>query len=130
MVVEKLQLVLRRLNTAGGRVARRLRARLVKPKKPTSIPVEIATELKRVMDAEARLMSHTTRIVPSRFLVTLSDADYPRFDRVLGVLIDELRDELRAYAAANGYEFAGPIEITLAQSQALHPSTFKVASTS
>lgn len=128
MVVEKLQHVLRGLSTAGGRVARRLRARFVKPRKPTSIPVEIATELKRVMAAEARLMSRTTRIVPSRFVITLSDADYPRFDRVLGVLTDELRDELRAHAAGSGYEFAGPIDITLAQSSTLQPNTFKVAS--
>lgn len=74
-------------------------------------PIEIAAQLQRELDAEAKLLSRDKRLVPNDFVVYLSEHDYNRLAPYSKTLNSEIIAELREYAAERGYMFNGPVSI-------------------
>ncbi|GAA1829165.1 FhaA domain-containing protein [Microlunatus capsulatus] len=91
-------------------------------------PVEIAARLQRELDAEAKLLSRDTRLVPNDFTVGLSPHDHDKLAPYAGTLTTELAAELRHHAAEMGYQFNGPIRIHLVLAPTLPTGRFTVAS--
>ena len=91
-------------------------------------PVEITARLQRELDAEAKLMSRDTRLVPNDFTVGLSQHDYDKLAPYSKTLVPELSTELKAHASTMGYLFNGPIRIHLELDAALPTGRFTVAS--
>ena len=74
-------------------------------------PIEIAAQLQRELDSEAKLLSRDKRLVPNDFVVYLSEHDYNRLAPYSKTLNSEITAELREYAAERGYVFNGPVSI-------------------
>ena len=74
-------------------------------------PVEIAARLQRELDAEAKLLSRDTRLVPNEFVVGLSPHDHDKLAPYSKTLTSELATELKHHAGEMGYRFNGPIRI-------------------
>jgi hypothetical protein len=91
-------------------------------------PVEIAARLQRELDAEAKLLSRDTRLVPNEFVVGLSPHDHDKLAPYSKTLTSELATELKHHAAEMGYRFNGPIRIHFELSPALPTGRFTVAS--
>lgn len=91
-------------------------------------PVEIAAQLQRELDAEAKLLSRDKRLVPNNFVVSLSDHDYNRLVPYSKTLNSEIVPELRDYAAERGYVFNGPISVHYELDPALPTGKLTVAS--
>ncbi|MDN5725224.1 MAG: FHA domain-containing protein [Propionibacteriales bacterium] len=91
-------------------------------------PVEIAARLQRELDAEAKLMSRSRRLVPNEFTVTLSPHDHDRLTPYGKTLNAEIVPELKQHAKERGYIFNGPIQISLAADPSLPTGRFTVGS--
>lgn len=91
-------------------------------------PVEIAARLQRELDAEAKLMSRDTRLVPNDFTVGLSTHDHDKLAPYASTLTKELAGELRRHANEMGYVFNGPISIALKLQTQLPTGRFTVGS--
>ena len=76
-------------------------------------PVEITSALRRELDTKAAVVSRDRILVPNKFTVRLSRADYERMSALGPTLIDELIQLVQRHAAAQGYPFAGGISIAL-----------------
>ena len=76
-------------------------------------PVEITSALKREMDTNAAVVSRERVLVPNRFSVRVSTADFERLNRLGATLIDELTSLVQKHAKTQQYQFAGPIAIVL-----------------
>ncbi len=92
-------------------------------------PVEIATGIQREMDAEAKLLSRSRRLVPNDFTVSLSDHDYDRLYPYSRTLNAEVIPSLRQHAAERSYVFNGPVSITYQRNSALPIGQFKISGT-
>jgi hypothetical protein len=79
-------------------------------------PIEIGSAIKSHMDANAAIVSRDRILVPNQFEVTLSAADYGRFKLIADRLNQELRSQAQAHATKQGYQFAGPLSISLSES--------------
>ncbi|HXQ62913.1 MAG TPA: DUF3662 and FHA domain-containing protein [Acidimicrobiales bacterium] len=88
-------------------------------------PVEIARRLTREMDLLRRVGVHGL-IAPNAFVVMLSDPDAERFDSFADALARELGDAAREHARAEGYEFVGPVTVTLHSLDTLRAGRFTV----
>ena len=91
-------------------------------------PVEIAARLQRELDAEAKLLTRETKLVPNDFTVALSSHDHDKLAPYAATLTRELSDELRTHAQDRGYVFNGPIRIDLELDEHLPTGRFTVAS--
>lgn len=91
-------------------------------------PVEIAARLQRELDAEAKLMSRDTRLVPNEFGVALSPHDHDKLAPYSATLTAELATELKNHAGDMGYVFNGPIRIHFELDAALPTGRFTVTS--
>lgn len=91
-------------------------------------PVEITARLQRELDAEAKLLSRDTRLVPNQFAVALSQHDHDKLAPYGTKLTHELARELRTHAKTMGYVFNGPIRISLQLDPALPTGRFTVES--
>ncbi|KZE93832.1 FHA domain-containing protein FhaA [Agromyces sp. NDB4Y10] len=76
-------------------------------------PVEITAALKREIDTKAAVVSRDRVLVPNRFAVRMSPADYERMSSLGPALIDELVDLVQKHAASQRFQFAGGIRIEL-----------------
>jgi hypothetical protein len=76
-------------------------------------PVEITAALKREIDTKAAVVSRDRVLVPNRFVVRMSPADYERMSSLGPALIDELVDLVQKHAAGQRFQFAGGIRIDL-----------------
>lgn len=74
-------------------------------------PVEIAANIQRELDAEARLLEKGKRLVPNYFRIGLSGHDYERLFPYARALNAEILPGIREHAAQHGYVFSGPISI-------------------
>lgn len=74
-------------------------------------PVEIAARLQKLLDAEARLLSKDTHLVPNAFTVRLSTHDYDRLVPYSSRINAEIIPQLHDYAQGQGYEFTGPVSV-------------------
>ena len=79
-------------------------------------PIEIGSAIKSHMDANAAIVSRDRILVPNQFEITLSSADFGRFKLIADRLNQELRNQAQAHATRQGYQFAGPLNISLAES--------------
>jgi hypothetical protein len=91
-------------------------------------PVEIAARLQRELDAEAKLLSRDTRLVPNDFTVGLSPHDHDKLVPYSSTLVGELAAELRHHATEMGYQFNGPIRIHFTLAPGLPTGRFTVES--
>ncbi len=92
-------------------------------------PVEIATGIHREMDAEAKLLSRSRKLVPNEFIVSLSDHDYDRLYPYSRTLNEEVIPSLRQHATERSYVFNGPVHITYKRDSSLPTGQFKVTGT-
>jgi len=83
-------------------------------------PIEINAAIRSQMDANASVVSRDRILVPNRFDVKLSPSDFGRFKLIADRLNQELRGQAMAHAAKQGYQFAGPLMIALAESSSLN----------
>jgi hypothetical protein len=91
-------------------------------------PVEITARLQRELDAEAKLMSRDTRLVPNEFVVKLSQHDHDKLAPYSKTLVEEQVRELKSHATNMGYVFSGGIRIHLELDPALPTGRFTVES--
>jgi hypothetical protein len=82
-------------------------------------PIEIASAIKSQMDANASVVSRDRILVPNKFEVTLSASDYGRFKLIADRLNLELLNQAQTHATKQGYQFAGPLMISLSESSNL-----------
>lgn len=93
-------------------------------------PIEIATRLRKELDAEAKLLSRDRRLVPNDFTVYLSSHDYDELAPMARAINDEIVPELRRHAGENSYVFNGPIKIEYECDDKLSVGQFNVKSQS
>ncbi len=93
-------------------------------------PIEIATRLRKELDAEAKLLSRDRRLVPNDFTVYLSSHDYDELAPIARAINDEIVPELRRHAGENSYVFNGPIKIDYECDENLSVGQFNVKSQS
>jgi len=93
-------------------------------------PVELTAALRREVDTKASVVARDRILVPNIFTVSLARADYDRMVSMGPTLIDELVRQLTKHAQAQGYQFSGPIQVTLAHSEDLSIGLLAVSSES
>jgi hypothetical protein len=76
-------------------------------------PVEITSALRRELDTKAVVVSRDRILVPNKFTVRLSQADFDRMDALGATLTDELTQLVQRHATAQHYAFGGGLSITL-----------------
>ncbi|MCK8610762.1 DUF3662 and FHA domain-containing protein [Agromyces sp. C10] len=91
-------------------------------------PVEITAALKREIDTKAAVVSRDRVLVPNRFAVRMSPADYERMSSLGPALIDELVDLVQKHAASQRFQFAGGIRIELQADTSLSEGMVQVDS--
>ncbi|WP_349899102.1 DUF3662 and FHA domain-containing protein [Parafrigoribacterium soli] len=82
-------------------------------------PIEITAALRRELDTKAVVVARDRILVPNKFTVRLSSGDYERMTGLGEALIDELIGLVQQHAAAQHYQFAGGISISLANDPSL-----------
>lgn len=82
-------------------------------------PIEITAALRRELDTKAVVVARDRILVPNRFTVRLAPRDFERMTGLGDALIDELIQLVQQHAAAQHYQFAGGISITLAHDPSL-----------
>ena len=75
-------------------------------------PVEIGRRLTREMDLRRRLGVHGL-IAPNYFEVSLSPAEFARFESFIDALVRELEEAAREHARAEDYVFVGPVTVSI-----------------
>ncbi len=91
-------------------------------------PVEIAAAVQKEMDERAAVVSRARTVVPNDFVVHLSDSDYSRLETYSEVLNSELAELAREYAQEQRYTFLGPVDVELAEDDAMATGVFRVTS--
>lgn len=91
-------------------------------------PLEITAALRRELDTKAAVVSRDRILVPNKFVVGLSSADYERMHGLGPALIDELVDLVQRHATAQRYSFAGGISVALAENPRLSQGMIDVRS--
>ena len=91
-------------------------------------PVEIASALRRELDTKAAVVSRDRILAPNSLTVRLSPADDEQMRAIGSTLNEELDTLVRKHAKAQGYSFAGPVSITIAQDDAVPTGTLQVDS--
>ena len=76
-------------------------------------PVEVTSALRRELDTRAVVVARDRILVPNKFTVLLSPADYGAMSEVGPSLIDEFMLQVERHAIAQRYSFAGGISIEL-----------------
>lgn len=88
-------------------------------------PVEIGRKVVRAVD-DGRTIGLRGTVVPNDVTVHLSAADLGRFADFSDSLVAELADAVRQHAREEGYRFAGPVVVTLAEDGRLGPGRLRV----
>ena len=78
-------------------------------------PLEVTAALRRELDTKAAVVARDRILVPNKFVVRLSQADYERMTGLGPALIDEFTQLVQQHATAQHYSFAGGISIKLQQ---------------
>jgi len=88
-------------------------------------PVEIAQALTDEAD-RGRVRSASRTLVPNAYVVELGDRDHDRLAPYSAALGNELAAMLREHAQAQGYDFVGPVSVTLGHDRDLDTGVFRV----
>lgn len=91
-------------------------------------PLEVTAALRRELDTRAAVVARDRILVPNRFRVRLSPADYERMTSLGPVLIDEFTQLVQQHATAQHYSFAGGIEIRLENDPSLSLGVVRIES--
>jgi len=92
-------------------------------------PVEITSALRRELDTQAAVVSRDRILAPNRFTVRLARADFSRMTGLGRTLIDELTQLVEQHAREQRYQFAGAVQITLAEDTSLSEGMVQIDST-
>src|SRR6478752_6694324 len=76
-------------------------------------PVEIGHRLARVLDDGRALGVNGRPVAPNNIGVYLAPADFDRFSSFAEALARELAEAARQHARDEGYQFVGPVTLTL-----------------
>lgn len=82
-------------------------------------PVEITAALRRELDTNAAVVARDRILAPNEFTVRLAPGDYARMSQLGATLIDELTQLVQNHAAAQRYQFAGGLRISLLEDRSL-----------
>jgi hypothetical protein len=93
-------------------------------------PVEVTSALKRELDTKAVVVARDRILVPNKFTVLLSPADYSTMSNVGPSLIDEFMLQVEQHATAQRYSFAGGISMVLKSDERLAEGVVAIESTS
>ena len=91
-------------------------------------PIEITAALRRELDTRAAVVSRDRILVPNKFTVRLSNADFERMNSLGATLTDELTQLVQQHATAQHYSFAGGISISLAEDPGLSQGMIDIES--
>lgn len=91
-------------------------------------PVEITSALRRELDTQAAVVSRDRILAPNRFTVRMARADFTRMTGLGTTLIDELTQLVEQHAREQGYQFAGPVSIKLAEDSGLSEGMLQIDS--
>jgi len=91
-------------------------------------PVELGRKLLREMDDNRSVDVKGQRIVPNDFSFQLSAKDHAGFADIDDALNAELCETAREYAHAEGFQFMGPVRVTMTVDNNLKPGRFTVTS--
>jgi nucleotide-binding universal stress UspA family protein len=89
-------------------------------------PVEIGHRLTRVLDDGRALGVNGRPVAPNNVGVYLSPADFERFGSFAEALARELAEAARQHARDEGYQFVGPVTVTLVPDTTLKTGDFDV----
>jgi FhaA, N-terminal domain/FHA domain len=89
-------------------------------------PVEIGHRVVRVLDDGRTLGVSGRHVVPNNIGVYLSPADSERFQSFAEALARELAEAARQHARDEGYQFLGPVAVTLVSDDSLKKGAFDV----
>ncbi len=78
-------------------------------------PIEITSALRQELDTKAAVVSRDRILVPNRFVVRLGRTDHQKMAAMGPTLTDELTQLVQTHATAQGYQFAGGIDIRLTE---------------
>lgn len=90
-------------------------------------PVEIASALKRELDTRAAVISRDRILAPHSLAIRLGREDSERMRSIGPSLIDELREELAAHGRAQGFSFAGPLELRFEEDDSLSAGMLQIS---
>ena len=89
-------------------------------------PVEIGHRVTRVLDDGRTLGVNGRPVAPNNIGVYLSPADFERFESFAEALARELAEAARQHARDEGYQFVGPVTVTLVPDDTLKTGDFDV----
>jgi hypothetical protein len=89
-------------------------------------PVEIGHRLTRVLDDGRTLGVNGRPVAPNNVGVYLSPTDFDRFSAFAEALARELAEAARQHARDEGYQFIGPVTVTLVSDDTLKTGDFDV----
>mgnify|MGYP002654852891 CR=1 FL=1 len=93
-------------------------------------PLEIASAIKKEMDAKASILSRDRILVPNSYLIQLSPQDFERLNDLGEPLIEELSKLASDHAVKQRFQFGELLDISLAQDAALALGQLSVVSSS
>ena len=91
-------------------------------------PIEIIAALKREIDSHAVVVQRDRILAPHAYTVGLNSEDFEPLNAHGTILIGELTDGVRAYAARQRYSFTAPVSITIVAASDIARGVIKVAS--
>jgi hypothetical protein len=91
-------------------------------------PLEITAALRKELDTRAAVVARDRILAPNRFRVHLSSGDYQRMSSLGSSLISELTSLTDQYARQQGYQFSGPLAISLSDDPSLSEGMVQVES--
>ena len=89
-------------------------------------PVEIGHRVTRVLDDGRTLGVNGRPVAPNNIGVYLSPADFERFSSFAEALARELAEAARQHARDEGYQFVGPVTLTLVPDDTLKTGDYDV----
>ena len=93
-------------------------------------PLEIASAIKKEMDAKASILSRERILVPNSYQVQLSPQDFERLSNLGEPLIEELSKLCSEHAAKQRFQFGELLDISLSQDPSLALGQLSVVSSS
>lgn len=90
-------------------------------------PVELGRRLVREMDDGRSVDVRGRTVVPNHFTVELSPEDCAQFAEVSESLTRELAEAAREHARDEAYVFMGPVQVELAESEAIRTGAFQIS---
>ena len=93
-------------------------------------PLEIASAIKKEMDAKASILSRDRILVPNSYLVQLSPQDFERLNNLGEPLIEELSKLCSEHATKQRFQFGELLEVSLSLEPSLALGQLSVVSSS